>query len=51
VGAQTILADLTMSEFVEDERETEGEGGLSCEHLDCLMTGIDGSVTSEQAEG
>jgi len=51
VGARTILADLTMSEFVEEEMETEGEGGLSCKHLDGLMTGIDGNVTSEQAEG
>jgi len=51
VGARKVLADLTMSEFVEDERETKLEGDLSCEHLDGLTTGIDGSVTSEQAKG
>jgi len=51
VGARTVLADLTMSEFVEDDREMEGEGWLSCEHLDGLMTEIDGSITSEQAKG
>jgi len=51
VGARMILADQTMSEFIEEERETEREGGLSGEHLDGLMTGIDESVTSEQADG
>jgi len=33
VSAQTIPADLTMSELVEKGRETDGEGGLSCEHV------------------
>jgi len=50
-GAWTILADLTMSEFIEDGKEPEGERGLSGEHLDGLMAGIDSSVTKEQAEG
>jgi len=40
-----------MSEFVEEEKETGKEGGLSREHLDGLMTEKDESVTSEQAEG
>jgi len=52
VGARTILADLTMSEFIEEGMEPgEEREGCSCEHLDGLMTGIDGSVTREQAEG
>jgi len=52
VGSRTILADLAMAEFVEEGMEPGDigkEGG--CEHLDGLMTGIDGSVTREQAEG
>jgi len=52
VGAQTILADLTMAEFVEEGMEPEEEGKeVSCEHLGGLMTGINGSVTGKQAKG
>jgi len=51
VSARTILAELTLSELVENEKEPEGEGGLSSEHLNGLMTRIDKSVTSDQANG
>jgi len=52
VGARTILADLALAEFIEEQNESgeERESG-DCEHLNDLMTGIDGSVTREQAEG
>jgi len=51
VGSQTILAELTMSEFVENGKEEEKKGELSVEHLNGLMSGIDRSVTGEQADG
>jgi len=41
-----------MTEFVEEGMEPgEEENAVGCEHLDGLMTGIDGSVTREQTEG
>jgi len=52
VGARTILSDLTMAEFVEEGMEPEEEGKeVSCEHLDGLMTEIDGSVTGSRQKG
>jgi len=36
---------------VENEKEPEVEGGLCSERLNGLMTGIDKSVTREQANG
>jgi len=52
VSARTILEDLALAEFLEEGMEPgDIENSGSCEHLDGLMTGIDGSVTRKQAEG